>query len=85
VIAPAFNPGQMVKLEEEVRGRARMLFDALPLGDTFDWVEQLAIPQTLGMLCSLFGISFDEWRDRRTLVGLWERGFGGQPHARVPR
>ena len=63
VIAPAFNPGQMVKLEEEVRGRARMLFDALPLGETFDWVEQLAIPQTLGMLCSLFGISFDEWRD----------------------
>lgn len=63
VIAPAFNPGQMVKLEEEVRGRAHMLFDALPLGETFDWVEQLAIPQTLGMLCSLFGISFDEWRD----------------------
>lgn len=63
VIAPAFNPGQMIRLEEEVRGRARMLFDALPLGETFDWVEQLAIPQTLGMLCSLFGISFDEWRD----------------------
>ena len=63
VIAPAFNPGQMVRLEEEVRGRARLLFDALPVGEPFDWVEQLAIPQTLGMLCSLFGISFDEWRD----------------------
>ena len=63
VIAPAFNPGQMVKLEEQVRERARMLFDTLPVGETFDWVEQLAIPQTLGMLCSLFGIPFEEWRD----------------------
>jgi len=63
VIAPAFNPGQMVKLDEQVRSRARALFDALPIGETFDWVEQLAIPQTLGMLCSLFDISFDEWRD----------------------
>ena len=63
VIAPAFSPGQMIKLEAQVRERAKMLFDALPLGETFDWVEQLAIPQTLGMLCSLFDMPFDEWRD----------------------
>ncbi|WP_295528729.1 cytochrome P450 [Novosphingobium sp. Chol11] len=63
VIAPAFGPGQMVGLEAQVRERARILFDALPLGETFDWVEHLAIPQTLGMLCSLFDISFDEWRE----------------------
>jgi cytochrome P450 len=63
VIAPAFSPGQMIKLEAQVRARARSLFDALPIGETFDWVEQLAIPQTLGMLCSLFDFPFEEWRD----------------------
>lgn len=63
VIAPAFSPGQMIKLEAQVRERAKMLFDTLPIGETFDWVEQLAIPQTLGMLCSLFDFPFEEWRD----------------------
>jgi len=63
VIAPAFGPGQMVGLEAQVRERARTLIDALPLGETFDWVERLAIPLTLGMLCSLFDMPFEEWRD----------------------
>jgi cytochrome P450 len=63
VIAPAFSPGQMIKLEAQVRERAKMLFDTLPIGETFDWVESLAIPQTLGMLCSLFDFPFEEWRD----------------------
>lgn len=63
VIAPAFSPGQMVGLEKQVRERARLLIEALPLGETFCWVERLAIPLTLGMLCSLFDMPFDEWRD----------------------
>ncbi len=63
VIAPAFGPGQMVGLEAQVRERARNLIDALPVGETFDWVEALAIPLTLGMLCSLFAMPFEEWRD----------------------
>ncbi len=63
VIAPAFGPGQMVGLEAQVRERARALIDALPLGAPVDWVESLAIPLTLGMLCSLFAMPFDEWRD----------------------
>ncbi len=63
VIAPAFGPGQMVGLEAQVRERAKTLIDALPMGETFDWVDRLAIPLTLGMLCSLFDMPFDEWRD----------------------
>lgn len=63
VIAPAFGPGQMVGLEAQVRERARSLIDALPIGEPIDWTEQLAIPLTLGMLCSLFDMPFEEWRD----------------------
>ena len=63
VIAPAFSPSQMVKLDAQVRERTRMLMDSLPIGEGFDWVERLSIPQTLGMLCILFDMPFDEWRD----------------------
>ena len=63
VIAPAFSPSQMVKLDAQVRERTKMLMDALPVGESFDWVERLSIPQTLGMLCILFDMPFDEWRD----------------------
>ncbi len=63
VISPAFNPSQMGKLETQVRERTKALIDGLPLGETFDWVERVSIPQTLGMLCLLFDMPFDEWRD----------------------
>jgi cytochrome P450 len=63
VIAPAFSPSQMLKLVAKVRERTAMLMDGLPLGETFDWVERVSIPQTLGMLCILFDMPFEEWRD----------------------
>ncbi|MEN9718047.1 MAG: hypothetical protein RIQ99_925 [Pseudomonadota bacterium] len=63
VIAPAFSPSQMLKLDQQVRERTKMLMDGLPIGETFDWVERVSIPQTLGMLCILFDMPFDEWRD----------------------
>lgn len=63
VIAPAFSPSQMLKLDKLVRERTRMIFDDLPVGETFDWVERVSIPQTLGMLCILFDMPFEEWRD----------------------
>lgn len=63
VIAPAFSPSQMLKLDAAVKARTKQLLDELPIGETFDWVERVSIPQTLGMLCILFGMPFEEWRD----------------------
>ena len=63
VIAPAFSPSQIVKLEAQVRARTAELFAGLPRGETFDWVERVSIPLTLGMLCILFDFPFEEWRD----------------------
>ena len=63
VIAPAFSPSQIVKLEAQVRARTSELFAGLPRGATFDWVERVSIPLTLGMLCILFDFPFEEWRD----------------------
>ncbi|MDE2435373.1 MAG: cytochrome P450, partial [Sphingomonadales bacterium] len=63
VIAPAFSPSQMMKLDGAVKARTKELMDALPVGETFDWVERVSLPLTLGMLCILFDMPFDEWRD----------------------
>ncbi|MEQ1495798.1 MAG: cytochrome P450 [Novosphingobium sp.] len=63
VIAPAFSPSQMVKLDALVKARTKELIDGLPQGETFDWVERVSIPQTLGMLCALFDMPYAEWRD----------------------
>ncbi|QJQ32366.1 cytochrome P450 [Sphingomonas lacunae] len=63
VIAPAFNPSQMAAQEKVVKQRTRELFDALPAGETFDWVEQVSIPLTIGMLCILFDFPWEERHD----------------------
>ena len=63
VIAPAFNPSQMATQEKVVKQRTRELFDSLPAGETFDWVEHVSIPLTIGMLCILFGFPWEERHD----------------------
>lgn len=63
VIAPAFAPSQMAIREKQVQARCAELLDALPVGETFDWVERVSVPMTIGMLCILFDMPFDEWED----------------------
>jgi cytochrome P450 len=63
VVQPAFNPSQMAQREIEVRQRTKDLFDALPVGETFDWVETVSIPLTIGMLCILFDFPWEERHD----------------------
>jgi cytochrome P450 len=67
VVAVAFNPSQMLTRERQVRERTRELFDALPKGETFDWVGRVSIPLTLGMLCILFDMPFEDADDLK----LW--------------
>ena len=72
VVAPAFNPSQMAEREVTVRQRTAELFDALPVGETFDWVDRVSVPLTIGMLCILFGFPWEERHDLR----LWSDMFG---------
>ena len=67
VVSPAFNPSQMAEREITVRQRTAELFDALPVGETFDWVSQVSVPLTVGMLCILFGFPWEERHD----IKLW--------------
>ncbi|MFN2098835.1 cytochrome P450 [Altererythrobacter sp. MF3-039] len=66
VVAPAFNPTSMARLEELVRQRTGQLLGALPQGETFDWVEEVSIPLTMGMLCILFDMPFEDRHDIKT-------------------
>ena len=63
VVAPAFAPTEMSQREIEIKTRTKELFDALPVGETFDWVERVSMPLTLGMLCILFDFPWEERHD----------------------
>ncbi|WP_353226965.1 cytochrome P450 [Novosphingobium sp.] len=67
VVAPAFSPSQMVKADALVRQRTHELIARLPVGETFCWVNDVAIPLTIGMLCVLFDFPWDERADLK----LW--------------
>ena len=63
VIAPAFAPSQMATREAQVRARCSEILDALPPGETIDWVDRVSVPLTIGMLCILFDMPLSEWED----------------------
>ncbi len=63
VVQPAFNPSEMTRREVEIRARTKALFDALPMGETFDWVDRVSVELTIGMMAILFDFPWDERRD----------------------
>ena len=64
-VAPAFIPSQMKAMEDEIRARTAEVLDGLPWNKEFDWVENVSIELTTGMLAILFGFP---WKDRRLLT-----------------
>jgi cytochrome P450 len=64
-VAPAFKPGELARREEEIRKRTAGLFDALPVGETFDWVSSVSTELTIGMLAILFDFPWEERMDLR--------------------
>jgi cytochrome P450 len=65
VVAPAFTPGEMGRMSDEIRRRTGEVLDSLPLGKAFDWVDLVSIELTTGMLALLFDFP---WADRRKLT-----------------
>jgi len=72
-VAPAFTPGEIEKMAEEVRLRTGAVLDSLPWGEQFDWVDKVSVELTTGMLAILFGFP---WEDRRLLT-FWSDWAGG--------
>ena len=58
-------PMNLAKLEGIIRKRAIDILDTLPIGEQFDWVDQVSIELTTQMLATLFDFPFE---DRRKLT-----------------
>jgi cytochrome P450 len=62
VIAPMFSSSSMAALEPVIRERAGKILDELPRGETFDFVDRVAVELTSQMLATLFDYPFEERR-----------------------
>jgi cytochrome P450 len=58
-------PPNLAKMEGIIRERAGQILDSLPVGETFDWVDNVSIELTTQMLATLFDFPFE---DRRKLT-----------------
>jgi cytochrome P450 len=64
-VAPTVAPKNLAELEPLIRERAIDILDHLPVGETFNWVQEVSIELTARMLATLFGFPYE---DRRKLV-----------------
>jgi cytochrome P450 len=65
VVSPIVSPANLGRLESTIRERVNTIFDGLPEGETFDWVDMVSIELTTQMLATLFDFP---WEDRRKLT-----------------
>jgi cytochrome P450 len=61
-VAPLFSTPSLAELEPLIRSRAAKILDELPIGETFDFVDKVAIELTSQMLATLFDFPFEERR-----------------------
>src|ERR1700690_2349394 len=59
-VSSTVNPITLAKMEQLIRDRTNMVLDALPRGETFNWVEKVSIELTSMMLATLFDYPIDQ-------------------------
>jgi cytochrome P450 len=64
-VTPAVSPMNLERLAPLIRERAAAILDALPVGETFDWVDKVSMELTAMTLATLFDIRQE---DRRKLT-----------------
>lgn len=85
VVSPIVAPQNLLNYEALIRERTQKVLDELPVGEEFNWVEEVSIKLTTMMLATLLDFPFDErakltrWSDIITtrpgygLVDTWEQ------------
>jgi cytochrome P450 len=61
-VSPIVSPANLATMEPIIRERAAKILDALPRGETFDWVDRVSIELTTQMLATLFDFPFEQRR-----------------------
>jgi cytochrome P450 len=64
-VQPMFTPQSLANLEPLIRERAGLILDALPRGETFNWVRQVSVELTGRTLATLFDVPQE---DRHKLI-----------------
>jgi cytochrome P450 len=66
-VSPIVAPANLANLEGLIRQRVVAIIEALPVNETFNWVEKVSIELTTQMLATLFDFPFAE----RHLLTYW--------------
>lgn len=61
-VAPSLGPSPVAAMRAEAVARTTKLFDELPIGQSFDWVDKVSIELTSQMLANLFDFPYEERR-----------------------
>lgn len=73
-VAPTVAPTNLKEFEPLIRERAADILDNLPVGETFNWVQEVSIELTARMLATLFDFPYEDrhklvrWSDLATAV-----------------
>jgi cytochrome P450 len=68
-------PKNLAEMESLIRSRVIDILDSLPIGETFDWVDEVSINLTTQMLAALFDFPFEE----RAKLTYWSDLAAGSP------
>lgn len=60
VVQPVVAPKNLAQMESLIRTRVSEMFDALPIGEPFDWVSNISVNLTTQMLATIFGVPFED-------------------------
>ena len=73
-VAPSVAPTNLLELEPLIRERAIDILEKLPVGETFNWVQEVSVELTARMLATLFDFPYEErrklihWSDLTTAI-----------------
>jgi cytochrome P450 len=80
IVSPAVAPARLLEMGPQIRERAGLILDSLPIGEPFDWVDLVSKELTTMTLATLFDFPFEErrkltmWSDTMTTApghGPW--------------
>jgi len=64
-VSPIVAPANLLRFEALIRQRTKDVFNEIPVGENFDWVDRVSIELTTMMLATLLDFP---WADRRKLT-----------------
>jgi cytochrome P450 len=79
-VSPGVAPARLAQMAPQIRERAGLILDSLPIGEPFDWVDLVSKELTTMTLATLFDFPFEErrkltmWSDTMTTApghGPW--------------